>query len=466
MILIAIFAALIVVMLAYWLISPNISINAPNIKGVSVTAGKPGLFAKSDLSLQDLSCTLEPPTDEKLSAVQLSKLSYKIISAGKSDVKSGKAIDVIISGPPANNGAMDEQASSQLSGEGLASGGVIESEVWGFVAQGESWSTSNNFPAITDYPIARGTYKIVVDAKNKYGEASESNNDDSAECEGVVLKDCFMAADLGSLRQLLPNAEVLCKADCSNELPQASNNCGGCKKPVDIKTFARASYPDPICPPDVCGCLCPENSIVVNPITTCEWKCTEWTACNKGKQARICMEKNGCGKTDTKPSETQTCDKTATPNCVGQQPKLSCVTGPCRLGNLTEKCVDVDGCKKSTESIDGCETTILPQVPPGQKCGIKLPDFGVKFSSINDNSVSVTVRNWGTGPATSVEIKLTKLGTSVGTASIGKLDSGNSEIVKFENVADAMLVPLKVVVDPDDKIQESNEGNNEASVNP
>ncbi len=38
--------------------------------------------------------------------------------------------------------------------------------------------------------------------------------------------------------------------------------------------------------------------------------------------------------------------------------------------------------------------------------------------------------------------------------------------MKFENVADAQLVPLRVVVDPDDKIQESNEGNNEAAVNP
>ena len=108
----------------------------------------------------------------------------------------------------------------------------------------------------------------------------------------------------------------------------------------------------------------------------------------------------------------------------------------------------------------------MPQVPPGQKCGVKLPDLGVKFSSINENSVMVVVRNWGTGPASSIEIKLTKLGTSVGTSSISKLDSGNSEIVKFENVADAQLVPLRVVVDPDDKIQESSESNNEAAINP
>ncbi|HLD09014.1 MAG TPA: CARDB domain-containing protein, partial [Methylophilaceae bacterium] len=455
-----------VIMLVYWVVSPNISLNL-NTKGFDTKASKPAPFSKSDLSLQDLSCTLETPADGKLGAVQLSKLSYKIISAGKSDVKKGKPIDVVVSGPPATNGAIDEQASSQLSDEGLASGGIIESEVRGFIMQGESWSTSSNFPSATDYPIARGTYKIIVDTKNKYGEASESNNDDSAECEGAVLKDCFETADIGSLRQLLPNTEIFCKSDCKQELPQATYNCGGCKNPLDIKTLVKPGLPDPICPPEVCGCACPDNSVVANPITTCEWKCTEWTACNKGKQTRICVEKNGCGKTDTKPAETQTCDKTATLNCVGQQPKLSCVTGPCRLGNLTKNCVNVDGCGKLIEPIvEACESTILPQVPPGQKCGVKLPDLAVRFSSINENSVMVVVRNWGTGPASSIEIKLTKLGTSVGTASIGKLDSGNSEIVKFENVADAQLVPLRVVVDPDDKIQESSESNNEAAINP
>ncbi len=457
---ILIFVILIVVALAYWFVSPV-------TKGTSAThAAKPGLFAKSDLVLKDVSCELEPARNLTSGTVQFSKLKYIISNAGQSGVGKNKHIDVVVSGPPATDGAIDTQSVTTLKERGLASRQSIVTEIRSFVFKNKVWYAEGDAPILTNYPLAKGEYKISVDPKNKYGEESEANNDGKVSCDGVVLQNCFDADSFSALKQELSNTEIFCKSGCNLESPVAGVGCGGCKNPVDIKTLVTSGNPDPICPKDACGCSCPENSVTVNPIVDCEWVCTEWTACNLNKQKRVCVEQNGCGKTFNKPKEEQLCFNTASVECVGQPPKWSCVEGPCRSGKITTHCVDVVGCRKQNETFAVCNETIPQQVSPGNRCGIKLPDLAVAFSTVGENSVSVVVRNWGAGVAGPTNVALYENGAKISIASVGGLDSGNSEVVIFKSVPDAEYFTLKAVVDLDDLVQESNEYNNAVSIRP
>ncbi len=119
-----------------------------------------------------------------------------------------------------------------------------------------------------------------------------------------------------------------------------------------------------------------------------DWDCSSWSVCSEGEKTRTCVDDNGCGTTEIKPSTMRDCyfnfgsgdfgdtnttntTNTTSPNATGttnDDTSVDIVTSFCGDGivNGTEECEDgnyVDG--------DGCNSICMFEV-----CGNGIVDFG------------------------------------------------------------------------------------------
>lgn len=247
------------------------------------------------------------------------------------------------------------------------------------------------------------------------------------------------------------------------------------------------------------------------PQRTESWECNEWSACNNKKQIRTCTDSNKCGTSINKPVESQaccspnwTCDGWTECSVAGSQTRPCKDTNDCGVSTGkpeeskkctactgTWSCSDWSSCNNDVQTRTcnvAIHCAIMPEMPAtSQTCtmpvtpGIIPVPIPVEIKDFAGELVSFTTLNKAAarrGQPAEVEIRFNVLnkGTvlqyvdyviqideEAGSIASGAVSSppGQSAAIAAKFTTTKKVLRLKIILDPNNLIQETNEYNNE-----